>query len=105
SPGKGEVVFSTVVVPPLPTGRFFADMLALTRGAGIESDLAHIFSVSDAGLVTELFAAAKDQLPARLAQFGSFSFPAGVNPSRRIYAYCTALAGLDGGTLIIDRDL
>jgi len=104
SPGKGEVVFSTLVEPPPPTGRFLADVFAVTRGAGIETDLAHIFSVTDAGVVTELFSAAKDRLPARLAQFGSFSFPAGVNPSRRIYAYCTALAGLDGGTLIIDRD-
>jgi hypothetical protein len=104
SPGKGEVVFSTVVEPPPPTGRFLADMLAVTRGAGIETDLAHIFSVTDSGIVSELFSAAKDRLPARLAQFGSFSFPAGVNPSRRIYAYCTALTGLDGGTLIIDRD-
>ena len=71
SRGHGEVVFSTVVEPPAPSGRYLADLFSVTRGAGIETDLAHIFSVTDAGAVTELFSAAKDRLPARLAQFGT----------------------------------
>lgn len=40
-------------------------------------------------------------LPAKLAQFGSLPSSVGV---KRICAYCTALALLNGGTLIIDRD-
>ena len=92
--GDRHFAFSTTVEPGATTGNRIWDLLTRKPGPGINGDEAAVYVIGDNQL-TELLRAPKDVWPLRLAQFGSFQFPAGRLPSGRVYAYGVAVEGFD----------
>lgn len=93
--GHGNHFFSTTVEGGLPTGNFLVDSLDRRRGRGIFSSWAKIYSLDSDVVCEEVFSAKKDIWPFRLGQFGTFTFPSGVQPTGLVVAYATALSGID----------
>jgi hypothetical protein len=101
---RDQLAFSTMVEPGLPSGNLLFDLFERKRGPGIKSNHAQLVI----GSAEQGFQVAgswkKDVFPPRLLQFGAISFPSGHNPTRFLYAYFTALAGVDDSTLIYTLD-
>jgi hypothetical protein len=98
--GKYEIFFSTAVEPGMPTGNMLIDLFETKIGDGIASRQSVIYGFTYDGLIKELFRADKDIWPMTLAQFGTFTFPSGVMPDDRFYAYGCALSKFDDSCLI-----
>lgn len=97
-----QLIFSTAVEPDKVRGNKYFEMFSTRRGSGILSDEAHIYAGTAIQPSVPIFSAAKDSLPFRLFQFGSFQFPAGRNPDPTlIHAYATALRGVDGCAVLL----
>ena len=94
---KDYVIFSTAVEPPEPTGSFISDLLTLKKGDGIIENNAVIYSVyrNNINSCNQLLSIPKDNWPPRLGQFGTFTFPGGLNNSNVLYAYGIAIKGYD----------
>jgi hypothetical protein len=93
---QDRLIFSTTVEPGLLTGRLMQDLLDRSVGPGIKgpySDLMIGTAMNDFFLAGRWL---KDRLPGRLFEFGSISFPTGINPGCCLYAYFTGLSGVDG---------
>ncbi len=101
--GPGCLFFSTTVESGMPSGNLLLDMLDSRRGPGILSERAKIMMIDARGQPEELFSAAKDALPFRLAQFGTFTFPSGEMPEDITVAYGTAVRGFDDTCLVFSR--
>lgn len=97
-----DVVFSSTVEPGETTGSFMRDVVDRRPGPGIAGNHASIYLL-DGGRITEQFSAGKDRWPMRLAQFGTFTFPGGVMPTDRFFAYGAAVEGYDGCCLLFVR--
>jgi hypothetical protein len=98
--GKYEIFFSTAVEPVMPTGNMLIDLFETKIGEGIASHQSVIYEVTHNGLIKELFRANKDIWPMNLAQFGTFTFPSGVMPDGKFYAYGCALSKFDDACLM-----
>lgn len=98
--GEGCRFFSTTVECGNPSGNLLRDLLEKRRGPGILSSKAKIMSINANGVCEEIFAAEKDALPFRLAQFGTFTFPSGQMPAGIVVAYGIALRGIDDTCLV-----
>jgi hypothetical protein len=100
---QDQVVFSTTVEPGLPTGKKLRDWLDSRPGPGIKGLYTDLMIGTHAG-----FSLAgrwpKDRWPLRLCEFGSISFPTGINPGRYLYAYFTGLAQNDGKMSIFELE-
>jgi hypothetical protein len=93
---QDQLIFSTTVEPGLLTGSPLHDWLNRRHGPGIKGNFSDLMIGTEArgfSLAGRWF---KDKLPYRLCEFGSISFPTGINPGRCLYAYFTALTGNDG---------
>jgi hypothetical protein len=99
---QDRVVFSTTVEPGLLTGRKVYDWLDRRPGPGIKGMYSDLMVGTDAGTFVLAGRWMKDRWPARLCEFGSISFPTGVNPSNRLYAYFTGLSRMDGCMSVFD---
>jgi hypothetical protein len=102
--GKSEVFFSTAVEPGLPTGNIFVDLFTTKIGKGINSRQSVIYELNPDGKSKVLFRAEKDLWPMNLAQFGTFTFPSGVMPDQRFYAYGCALKDFDDSCMLFVRN-
>lgn len=99
----GSLVFSTAVEPDQVRGNKFLALFSRRRGAGILSDMAHIYAGHIGADLLPIYSARKDVWPFRLFQFGSLQFPGGQCPvPGLIHAYATALTGIDGCTMVLD---
>lgn len=96
-----KVIFSSAVEPGYDTGFFLRDILETTPGPGIKGNHSTIFIADSAAEVRMVLQARKDWLPMRLAQFGTFLFPAGAFPSDRFFAFGQAVDDWDGCCLAI----
>lgn len=101
--GKQYCYFSSTVEPGAPTGNFLRDVFERTPGPGILSSSAYIYAIDASGELQTLFSSEKDIWPMRLGQFGTFSFPSGVMPDGRFYAYGQALKMYDDCCLIFEK--
>lgn len=100
---SGTLVFSTAVEPDQVRGNKYIEIFSRRRGAGIQSENAHVYAGHSDTKLQPIFSAPKDFWPFRLFQFGSFQFPAGQCPSSEVtHTYATALKGVDGCTLLLD---
>ena len=101
---QDQLIFSTTVEPGLLTGRLLHDLLDRRPGPGIKGMYADLMI----GTAARGFALAgrwlKDKLPGRLCEFGSISFPTGVNPGRWLYGYFTGLSESDGNMSVFELD-
>jgi hypothetical protein len=101
---QNQVIFSTTVEPGLLTGKKLHDWLDRRPGPGIKG----MYSDLMIGTQTRGFSLAgrwtKDQWPFRLCEFGSISFPTGINPGRCLYAYFTGLAQNDGSMSVFELE-
>ena len=93
-----RVIFSTAVEPGAPTGQRLRDIFDRRRGPGIIAHQAALYLFDGNGL-TEIYRAAKDRWPMRLAQFGTFQFPGGTMPADRVFAYAVGVKPHDGHCL------
>lgn len=98
---QDQVVFSTTVEPGLLTGRKLHDWLERRPGPGIKGLYSDLMIGTHAG-VSRAGRWAKDPWPLRLCEFGSISFPTGINPGRCVYAYFTGLAQHDGSMSVFE---
>jgi hypothetical protein len=98
--GKFEVFFSTAVEPGLPKGNIFIDLFTAKIGKGIDSPQSFIYVLNEDGLAEVLFCAQKDIWPMNLAQFGTFTFPSGLMPDQRFYAYGCAVRNFDDSCML-----
>ena len=100
---QNHVVFSTTVEPGLLTGNRLRDWLDRPPGPGIKGRYSDLMVGTRAG-----FSLAgrwkKDRWPFRLCEFGSISFPTGINPGRHLYAYFTGLERRDGSMSVFEID-
>jgi hypothetical protein len=94
-----HVIFSTAVEPGEPSGKFWRDAFDRKRGPGILSNDASIHVLTKEGYLQPVFFAPKDSWPTRLAQFGTFTFPGGILPNDRFWAYGQAIRGYDDACL------
>jgi hypothetical protein len=101
--GKSEVFFSTAVEPGLPSGNVFIDLFTTKIGKGIASHQSFIYVLNKDGLAEVLFRAQKDIWPMNLAQFGTFTFPSGVMPDQRFYAYGCAVREFDDSCMLFSK--
>ncbi len=101
----GAVVFSSTVEPGLPSGALLQDILERRAGPGNSGNAAKIYRYGfNDHRLDELFSAEKDALPLRLAQFGSFMFPAGMDHLEdRFFAYGNAVKGYDNACMLFTR--
>ena len=95
------VYFSTAVEPGEPTGNLLVDMFSRTRGNGILSEESFIYFLNDTGVARKVYCAKKDFIPARLGQFGTFTFPSGPMPAGHVIAYGIALSSVDNCCLLL----
>ena len=98
---QNQVVFSTTVEPGLLTGNKLRDWLERRRGAGIKGMYSDLMIGTQAGF-SLAGRWAKDPWPLRLCEFGSISFPTGINPGSRLYAYFTGLTHRDGSMSVFE---
>lgn len=101
--GFGNLFFSTTVEGGVPTGNLLLDSLDCRRGGGIASRFAKIYSLDSEMKCDEIFSAKKDFWPFRLGQFGTFTFPTGVQPYGIMVCYATALVGMDDMCLVFRK--
>ena len=101
-----EVVFSTTVEPGKPKFGNILDLLDWTIGPGIKDRSARIYSYKlwD-GNAVELICVEKDIIPARLGQFGTFTFPGGRGPADVLVSYGIGVKRFHDSVLIFDRDV
>ena len=99
---QNQVIFSTTVEPGLLTGNKVHDWLERRPGPNIEGMYSDLMIGTAARGFSLAGRWAKDQWPFRLCEFGSISFPTGANPGRRLYAYFTGLAQVDGSMSVFD---
>lgn len=97
-----RLIFSSTVEPGAPTGRRFRDIFDRTPGPGIKANAAAIY-LFEHGRLQEIYRETKDAWPMRLAQFGTFQFPAGTMPPDRFYAYGVGVKPSDGHCLCFRR--
>ena len=100
---QNQVVFSTTVEPGLLTGKKMRDWLDRRPGPGIKGLYSDLMIGTQAGFAL-VGRWAKDPWPMRLCEFGSISFPTGINPGRSLYAYFTGLAQRDGSMSVFEID-
>ncbi|MCC7182344.1 MAG: hypothetical protein IT509_02080 [Rhodocyclaceae bacterium] len=100
--GECYACFSSSVEPGEPSGRTFKDFTERTPGPGIEGRDAVIY-VLEKGRVNDVLRARMDGWPLRLAQFATFSFPGGMMPDNRFYAFGRAVKRFDGDCLLFER--
>jgi hypothetical protein len=100
---QDKVVFSTTVEPGLLTGRKLHDWLDRRPGPGIKGLYSDLMIGTQAGF-TLAGRWMKDRWPLRLCEFGSISFPTGINPGRHLYAYFTGLAQHDGSMSVFELE-
>jgi hypothetical protein len=100
--GNDNQFFSTTVECGMPTGNFFMDIFETVR-PGILFNEAKIMGIDLNGVCEEVFSAAKDPLPFRLAQFGTFTFPTGEMPADTIISYGVALREVDDTCLVFKK--
>ena len=101
---QDQVIFSTTVEPGLLTGRALCDWLDRRPGPGIKGMYSDLMIGSRARGIKLAGRWTKDQWPARLCEFGSISFPTGINPGRYLYAYFTGLAQCDGSMSVFELE-
>lgn len=76
---RNGVIFSSSVEPGRPSGNRLRDMFERRPGPGIFSNRSVVYAYDfETGRLAEILSAEKDWLPLRLAQFGSFMFPSGL---------------------------
>ena len=76
---RNGVIFSSSVEPGRPSGNSLRDIFERRPGPGIFSNRSVVYSYDfETGRLAEILSAEKDWLPLRLAQFGSFMFPSGL---------------------------
>ncbi len=99
------ILFSTTVEPGRPSGSVFRDLFERALGPGILSNASKVyFYCLKERSLNLILSAKKDWLPARLAQFGSFMMPSGMdNLNGRILVYGNAVRGYDDVCLLIDN--
>jgi len=106
----GKTIFRRRIVTPIApkpiniaaTGGRLRDIFDREPGPRILANSIALDNFED-GQFTEIFRADKDRWPMRLAQFGTFQFPAGTMPADRFFAYGQALKGQDGHCLLFKR--
>jgi hypothetical protein len=101
---QNQVVFSTAVEPGLLTGRKLHDWLDRRLGPGIKGMYSDLMIGAETGGFSVAGRWAKDRWPLRLCEFGSISFPTGINPGSRLYGYFTGLAEADGSMSVFDLE-
>jgi hypothetical protein len=94
-----RLMFSTAVEPGSLSGNRLRDVLDRKPGPGIMTPEAAIYLLYQ-GALTEVHREAKDGWPMRLAQFGTFKFPAGRMPSDRFFAFGIGVRRHDGCCLL-----
>ncbi len=97
-----QLVFSTTVEPGMPSGNQLLDLFERKPGPGIKSRSADLMVGSPEKGFSVAASWEKDVYPPRLLQFGTISFPSGHNPTKYLYAYFTALSGVDDSTIIFE---
>jgi len=103
SQGRSDIFFSTTIECGAPSGKFFKDLLETKPGTGITSSTASVMCIDSNGAISEIFSAEKDFWPFRLAQFGTFTFPAGLLPADTVVAYGIALKGADDTCFVFKK--
>jgi hypothetical protein len=101
---EDQLVFSTAVEPGLLTGRALHDLLERRPGPGIQGMYSDLMIGTEARGFSLAGRWLKDKWPGRLCEFGSISFPTGVNPGRCLYAYFTGLIGNDGSMSVFELE-
>lgn len=97
-------VFSTAVEPGPPSGKFIQDVFDSSLGAGIlEKSAGLVWGNVEEGF-SQLTSWKKDILPPRLGQFGTITFPSGIQPSGLLIYYGIALNQLNNITQIVQLD-
>jgi hypothetical protein len=99
---QDQLVFSTTVEPGLLSGRPVRDLLDRSTGPGINGPYSDLVIGDETRGFSLVGRWNKDRLPGRLCEFGSISFPTGINPGRRLYAYFTGLSTKDGSMSIFE---
>jgi len=99
-----QLIFSTTVEPGLLTGRLMHDLLDRRPGPGIEGMYSDLMIGTEAGGFSLAGRWLKDKLPSRLCEFGSISFPTGINPGRCLYAFFTGLSEADGRMSVFELE-
>ncbi len=88
-------VFSTSTEPVRIRNNFFLKWFEWKRGPGILKNESHVLvGKIDQGFKI-LFSKRKDFLPYRLFQFGTIFFPAGINPTNKLFSYSIGNYGND----------
>lgn len=91
----GDYVFSTSTEPARMRKNFFLKWFEWKRGPGILKNESHVLVGNiDQGFKV-LFKKRKDILPYRLFQFGTVFFPAGNNPTNKLFSYSIGNYGND----------
>lgn len=103
---RGCVIFSTTVEPGIPRGSLLRVLFEKKLGPGILSDEAALYSYNyERGQLRRILTAKKDWLPPRLAQFGSFMLPSGMeNLNGKILFFGNAISGYDNVCVLADLD-
>jgi hypothetical protein len=101
--GPADIFFSTTVECGEPTGNLVRDLLDTRLGPGMLSSKATLMTVDRDGRISQIYSAEKDAWPFRLAQFGTFTFPAGNMPPDTLFAYGVALNGVDDTCMVFHR--
>lgn len=101
---NNDFVFSTSVEPGEMTGNIIMDLFDYKPGPGIKSSNSEIVIGNIEKGFRSIKKCEKDYFPLRLCQFGSITFPTGINLTNRLYAYGIALKGIDGKTFTIEID-
>jgi len=99
-----KFVFSTAVEPGEVRSNLILTLLDRTPGPGIKSSKSTIVVGNLQNGFKVIKEWEKDNWPLRLFQFGTITFPTGVNPTSKIYSYGIALKGLDMDTCIIELE-
>lgn len=94
--------FSTAIEPGHSTGSRILDLFDTKPGPSIVGSDAEIL-LFEKGQLHQILRSPKDFWPMRLAQFGTFMFPAGRMPADRFWAYGVAIDRFDGCCLTFTR--
>ncbi|MGF1803538.1 hypothetical protein L4D11_23175 [Vibrio gigantis] len=98
------VVFSSTVEPGELHRSRIRNLLSCDKGYGIKSFNSKIYKLDINGDLMELFSAKKDIIPPRIGQFGTFTFPSGMNPNRDDFiCYGQAVKSFDGKCLLFRK--
>lgn len=95
-------LLSTTVESPERTNNSKLSLLSIKRGKGILSDDVQLVYVDENFEVVILKEFKKDKLPYKLFQYGVVKFPEGLENSKFLVVYPTAVRKYDGDSLLLD---